>query len=157
MDEQSLSLRLDEFVEDPSLTSGSPNVIKVPPTMTPVPCKPLFFDLALNQISFPSLSENMESKKSASGITGFVKGLWGWGGKWSGIKTWNRTWPPRKIHFFLLSSFSILLGVLWLWEKYNFYWLVFLISSFIRLQMRMHTKFKFGTISCKTKGQTARS
>jgi len=78
---KSLSLRLDEFVEDPSLTSGSPNVIKVPPTMAPVPCKPLFFDLALNQISFPSLSENMESKKSTSGITGFVKGLWGWGGK----------------------------------------------------------------------------
>jgi len=78
---KSLSLRLDEFVEDPSLTSGSPNVIKVPPTMAPVPCKPLFFDLALNHVSFPSLAENMESKKSSSGITGFVKGLWGWGGK----------------------------------------------------------------------------
>ena len=75
-------MRLDELVEDPSLTSGTPNVIKLPPTMTPVLCKPLFFDLALNQINFPSLAENVESKKSAgAGITGFVKGLWGWGAK----------------------------------------------------------------------------
>lgn len=79
---QSLSLRLDEFVEDLSLTTATPNVIKLPPTMAPVPCKPLFFDLALNHISFPSLAENMENKKSTgAGITGFVKGLWGWGGK----------------------------------------------------------------------------
>ena len=50
--------------------------------MAPVPCKPLFFDLALNHVTFPSLAENMENKKSAAGagITGFVKGLWGWGG-----------------------------------------------------------------------------
>jgi hypothetical protein len=28
------------------------------------------------------LAENMENKKSTgAGITGFVKGLWGWGGK----------------------------------------------------------------------------
>lgn len=50
--------------------------------MTPVSCKPLFFDLALNHISFPSLAENMESKKAAgAGLTGFVKGFLGWGGK----------------------------------------------------------------------------
>nr|SVE91085.1 EOG090X04NF [Daphnia sinensis] len=71
---KSLCLRLDEFVEDVSLTSATPNVIKLPPTMAPVPCKPLFFDLALNHISFPSLAENMENKKSTgAGITGFVK------------------------------------------------------------------------------------
>ena len=69
-------------MEDVSLTTATPNVIKLPPTMVPVPCKPLFFDLALNHISFPSLAENMENKKSTgAGITGFVKGLWGWGGK----------------------------------------------------------------------------
>ena len=79
---QSLSSRLDEFVEDPTLTSGTPNIIKLPPSMTPVPCKPLFFDLALNHISFPSLAENMESKKATgAGLTGFVKGFLGWGGK----------------------------------------------------------------------------
>nr|CAG4648606.1 EOG090X04NF [Polyphemus pediculus] len=80
---KSLSQRLDEFVEDPSLITGSPNVIKLPPTMAPVLCKPLFFDLALNHVSFPSLAENMESKKTnaaAAGITGFVKGFLGWGG-----------------------------------------------------------------------------
>lgn len=79
---KSLSSRLDEFVEDPTLTSGAPNIIKLPPSMTPVPCKPLFFDLALNHISFPSLAENMESKKATgAGLTGFVKGFLGWGGK----------------------------------------------------------------------------
>nr|CAG4646195.1 EOG090X04NF [Macrothrix elegans] len=79
---KSLSERLDEFVEDPSLMSETPNVIDLPPSMTPIPCKPLFFDLALNHIAFPSLAEKMESKKAAgAGITGFVKGLWGWGGK----------------------------------------------------------------------------
>jgi len=79
---KSLSSRLDEFVEDPTLTSGTPNIIKLPPSMTPVSCKPLFFDLALNHISFPSLAENMESKKAAgAGLTGFVKGFLGWGGK----------------------------------------------------------------------------
>ncbi len=88
---QSLSQRLDEFVEDPSLVTGNPNIIKLPPNMVPVPCKPLFFDLALNHVTFPSLVDNMESKKSAAGpagITGFVKGLWGWGGK-----KWWPFWP----------------------------------------------------------------
>lgn len=68
-------------MEDPSLTSATPNVIKLPPTMMPVPCKPLFFDLALNHVTFPSLAENMESKKTAAtGISGLVKNLWSWGG-----------------------------------------------------------------------------
>lgn len=55
----------------------------------PVPCKPLFFDLALNHIQYPKEEvqeqAGISSKKSptagASGLTGFVKGLWGWGGK----------------------------------------------------------------------------
>lgn len=85
---KSLALRLDEFVEDLSLTTAAPNVIKLPPSMAPVPCKPLFFDLALNHVTLPSLAENIETKKAAAaagtpgaGITGFVKGLWGWGAK----------------------------------------------------------------------------
>ncbi|XP_045111416.1 LOW QUALITY PROTEIN: signal recognition particle subunit SRP68-like [Portunus trituberculatus] len=77
--------RLDEYIEDPSLTSSSPQVAQVPPPMTSVPCKPLFFDLALNHVDFPSLDDKIESKKAAAGVaglTGLVKGLWGgWGAK----------------------------------------------------------------------------
>ncbi len=82
-----LSQRLDDFVEDPSLTSATPNVLKLPPNMSPVACKPVFFDLALNHATFPSLVEKVETKSKAAagtsgaGITGFVKGLWGWGAK----------------------------------------------------------------------------
>ena len=48
--------------------------------MAAVACKPLFFDLALNHVNLPSLADQMETKKAtAAGITGFVKGLWGWG------------------------------------------------------------------------------
>jgi len=50
--------------------------------MEPIPCKPLFFDLALHWVEFPSLDDKIEAqgKKGQTGITGFVKGLWGWGG-----------------------------------------------------------------------------
>lgn len=48
-------------------------------------CKPLFFDVAQNYIKFPNLeSEKLSGDVSGQqgvGITGFVKGLWGWGGK----------------------------------------------------------------------------
>jgi signal recognition particle subunit SRP68 len=77
--------RLNEFVLDESLVSGEPNVAVFPPDFKPVPCKPLFFDLALNHIKVPaSLEEKagLSPKKGADGvkgITGFVKGLWGWG------------------------------------------------------------------------------
>lgn len=77
--------RLDEYVEDPSLTSSSPQVAQVPPPMTSVSCKPLFFDLALNHVDFPSLDDKIETKKQPAqgtgGLTGLVKGLWGWGSK----------------------------------------------------------------------------
>ncbi|RWS15026.1 Signal recognition particle protein-like protein [Dinothrombium tinctorium] len=65
--------RLDEYVEDSSLASGSANLVHFPPKFRPIPCKPLFFDLALNHIHFPSLEEEVASPK-AGGLTGFVKG-----------------------------------------------------------------------------------
>ncbi|KAL0278613.1 UNVERIFIED_CONTAM: hypothetical protein PYX00_000385 [Menopon gallinae] len=75
--------RLDIYYEDPSLLTKNPNVLKLPPDMKPIPCKPLFFDLALNFAEFPSLEHKMDTagKKQGPGLTGFVKGLWGWGGK----------------------------------------------------------------------------
>lgn len=75
--------RLAEYREDPMLNSKNPNVYKLTPEMQPIPCKPLFFDLALNFIQIPSLEDKIEQKggdKKAAGISGFVKGFLGWGG-----------------------------------------------------------------------------
>lgn len=76
--------RLHEYREDVALLTKQPNVYKLPPSMQPIPCKPLFFDLAFNMAEFPDLSEKLgdQAKKAGqAGLTGFVKGLWGWGNK----------------------------------------------------------------------------
>nr|CAH7752565.1 unnamed protein product [Callosobruchus chinensis] len=77
--------RLDEFREEPQLLSKNPNLVPIPPAMEPVPAKPLFYDLALNFVEFPDLSEKLEGaqpkQKQGASISGFVKGLWGWGSK----------------------------------------------------------------------------
>lgn len=52
-----------------------------PPPFTPVPCKPLFFDLALNHVTFPSLEDKLATTNQKQGISGYIKSLWGWGGK----------------------------------------------------------------------------
>ncbi|KAG8221898.1 hypothetical protein J437_LFUL006716 [Ladona fulva] len=75
--------RLHEYVEDPALATTPDALYRLPPDFRPVPCKPLFFDLAFNFVEFPELDDKLESKKqatSSAGLTGFVKGLWGWGG-----------------------------------------------------------------------------
>ncbi|XP_018324397.1 signal recognition particle subunit SRP68 [Agrilus planipennis] len=75
--------RLDEFREEPQLLTKNPNVVSVPPPMEPIPSKPLFYDLALNFVEIPNLEdkiENEKQKQKQGGISGFVKGLWGWGG-----------------------------------------------------------------------------
>lgn len=76
--------RLHEYREDPSLLTKQPNVYKLPPPMESIPCKPLFFDLAFNMIDFPDLSDKVGDQTTKGGqasLTGFVKGLWGWGNK----------------------------------------------------------------------------
>ncbi|KYN07965.1 Signal recognition particle 68 kDa protein [Cyphomyrmex costatus] len=75
--------RLHEYSEDPALLTKQPNVYKLPPPMRSIPCKPLFFDLAFNMVEFPDLSQKMgdQAKRGQAGLTGFVKGLWGWGNK----------------------------------------------------------------------------
>lgn len=82
-----LAERLDEYYEDPGLATKSASIIKLPPDMTPIPCKPLFFDLAQNQLDYPPLEDKLDVKvkpaasgAQPAGISGFVKGLWGWGG-----------------------------------------------------------------------------
>ncbi|XP_018336988.1 PREDICTED: signal recognition particle subunit SRP68 [Trachymyrmex septentrionalis] len=75
--------RLHEYREDSALLTKQPNVYKLPPPMRSIPCKPLFFDLAFNMVEFPDLSHKMgdQAKRGQAGLTGFVKGLWGWGNK----------------------------------------------------------------------------
>lgn len=75
--------RLHEYREDPALLTKQPNVYKLPPPMRSIPCKPLFFDLAFFMVEFPELAHKMgdQAKKGQAGLTGFVKGLWGWGNK----------------------------------------------------------------------------
>lgn len=75
--------RLHEYREDPALLTKQPNVYKLPPSMHSIPCKPLFFDLAFNMVEFPDLSHKMgdQAKRGQASLTGFVKGLWGWGNK----------------------------------------------------------------------------
>ena len=97
-----LADRLDEYIEDQCLLNHTnPRVVTLPPAMTPVACKPLFFDLALNHITFPNLDHKLppsDDKKQPAGtstpaggavnaadqpggLSGLVKGLWGWGSK----------------------------------------------------------------------------
>ncbi|XP_076183847.1 signal recognition particle 68 [Ptiloglossa arizonensis] len=76
--------RLYEYREDPALLTKQPNVYKLPPSTQPIPCKPLFFDLAYNMFEFPDLTEKLgdQAKEGGqAGLTGFVKCLWGWGNK----------------------------------------------------------------------------
>lgn len=86
--------RLNVYKEDPQLNSKNPNVFKLMPDMEPIPCKPLFFDLALNFIEFPCLDDKIDTTSakgrgtagaaggtdSGKGIAGFVKGFLGFGG-----------------------------------------------------------------------------
>jgi len=73
--------RLDQYFEDPDLIKGKPNLVNFPPEFSPIPCKPLFYDLALYHLEMPSLEEKLAS--SASGGGGAAKGWFGgwWGGK----------------------------------------------------------------------------
>ena len=72
-----LSKRLDSYLENSKVASGEQALAEFPPSFKPIPCKPLFFDLALNHLEMPSLEQEM-TEGAAGGLTGFVKGLWGW-------------------------------------------------------------------------------
>ncbi|XP_056405412.1 signal recognition particle subunit SRP68 [Hyla sarda] len=68
--------RLDNFCLDPSLVTKHARLVPFPPDFHPIPCKPLFFDLALNHVALPSLEDKLE-QKSKSGLTGYIKGIFG--------------------------------------------------------------------------------
>ncbi len=80
-----LSERLDIYFEDNNLLTNNPNILKLPLGYEPIPCKPLFFDLALNHVELPSLDDKIDSKKSnqkqqqGAGVKGLIKGFFGFG------------------------------------------------------------------------------
>uniref|UniRef100_I3KPF8 Signal recognition particle subunit SRP68 n=1 Tax=Oreochromis niloticus TaxID=8128 RepID=I3KPF8_ORENI len=53
-------------------------LVQFPPDFQPIPCKPLFFDLALNHVAFPPLDDKVE-QKGKGGLTGYIKGIFGFG------------------------------------------------------------------------------
>ncbi|CAG5121772.1 unnamed protein product [Candidula unifasciata] len=83
VDKRPLEDRLDDYVIEKSLTTKKATLTRFPPDFEPIPCRPLFFDLALNHVQFPSLDDKLDQQKKAAGggggLTGIVKG-WLWGG-----------------------------------------------------------------------------
>uniref|UniRef100_A0A2K5C075 Signal recognition particle subunit SRP68 n=1 Tax=Aotus nancymaae TaxID=37293 RepID=A0A2K5C075_AOTNA len=75
-DNKPLVERFETFCLDPSLVTKQANLVHFPPGFQPIPCKPLFFDLALNHVAFPPLEDKLE-QKSKSGLTGYIKGIFG--------------------------------------------------------------------------------
>ncbi|XP_054313446.2 signal recognition particle subunit SRP68 [Pongo pygmaeus] len=75
-DNKPLVERFETFCLDPSLVTKQANLVHFPPGFRPVPCKPLFFDLALNHVAFPPLEDKLE-QKTKSGLTGYIKGIFG--------------------------------------------------------------------------------
>lgn len=79
---QPLIQQLNTFNFDPEILSGNVALTPLAPEYRAVPCKPLFFDLALNHIRFPNLDEEINANAPKAGLTGMVKGwLGGWGAK----------------------------------------------------------------------------
>lgn len=77
-DNTPLCNQLEAFRLDPSLVGKQPNLVQFPPDFQPIPCKPLFFDLALNHVAFPPLDDKVE-QKGKGGLTGYIKGIFGFG------------------------------------------------------------------------------
>lgn len=78
-DEKPLRECLDVFCINPSLVTKHANLVCFPPEFQPIPCKPLFFDLALNHAAFPPLEDKVE-QKGRGGLTGYIKGFFGFRG-----------------------------------------------------------------------------
>ncbi|XP_035762221.1 signal recognition particle subunit SRP68, partial [Neolamprologus brichardi] len=77
-DNRPLCDHLETFRFDPSLVGKQPSLVQFPPDFQPIPCKPLFFDLALNHVAFPPLDDKVE-QKGKGGLTGYIKGIFGFG------------------------------------------------------------------------------
>jgi len=86
---QAICDRLDvyhEYKDSEVTASKTPTFSKsFPPAFQPIPCKPIYFDLALNHVEFPSLDDKLpgrqQDQKGGNGISGFISNIWGWGSK----------------------------------------------------------------------------
>ncbi|KAF6206612.1 hypothetical protein GE061_017848 [Apolygus lucorum] len=56
---------LDVYCEDPKLASKNASIIRLPPDMQPIPAKPLYFDVAMNHLTLPSVDSVLDAKKAA--------------------------------------------------------------------------------------------
>ncbi|KAI9021107.1 hypothetical protein DFJ74DRAFT_671910 [Hyaloraphidium curvatum] len=75
--------RLDTFPDDLVLDPRNPNLVDFPPHFVPVPCKPLFFDLAAGHIEYPLEAIAARGRKQ---LDDGKKGISGWLGGWFGAK-----------------------------------------------------------------------
>ncbi|XP_071815892.1 signal recognition particle subunit SRP68-like [Apostichopus japonicus] len=82
-DNRPLAEWLDRYNANQSDLAAKPNFTTFPLDFKPSPCKPLFFDIALNHIELPSLDEKLEQNKSSQqgGLGGFLRGWWSGGEK----------------------------------------------------------------------------
>jgi len=79
---QPIAERLEQYLpEDPSISAKNVTLIKSPPDMQPIPCKPLFYDLAGNHVLLPDLRHKLETQEKKGGISGYLKTWWGGGKK----------------------------------------------------------------------------
>jgi signal recognition particle subunit SRP68 len=56
--------RLDEYDDDLDLK----NLVHYPPTLQPIPVKPLFFDLAWNYIDYPGVTPATRDRDAVDGV-----------------------------------------------------------------------------------------
>ncbi|XP_071843973.1 signal recognition particle subunit SRP68-like [Apostichopus japonicus] len=82
-DNRPLAEWLDWYNANQLDLATKPNFTTFPLDFKPSPCKPLFFDIALNHIELPSLDEKLEQNKSSpqGGLGGFLRGWWSRGGE----------------------------------------------------------------------------
>ena len=63
------------------MAKGKANLVHFPPEFQPIPCKPLFFDLAVNHLELPSLDSKLKVEEKEGAAKGGLGGwIWGWGG-----------------------------------------------------------------------------
>ncbi|KAI7868925.1 hypothetical protein BDF14DRAFT_1789389 [Spinellus fusiger] len=64
--------RLEEYPSLPARTAGAPCLVEFPPRLQPVACKPIYFDLAANQIQYPdALADKVGRAKKGWSFFGF--------------------------------------------------------------------------------------
>lgn len=52
-------------------------LIDFPPEFTPIPAKPLFFDIAFNYVDFPSTLSQRAGRKASTSFVNIFNKLWG--------------------------------------------------------------------------------